>query len=282
MRVTSVELHPSGSVEVCTLSFRDPTGSNPYNIKTMTGLDGSDGIAPKFYGKAGNSAASFYNLSLQKREVILGISLNPQFTSGKSYSDLRDDLYRMIGSSRTGLVQLQFLNETGVVAAISGFVVKAETNHFDKSPSVLLTLSAVDPMLTALEPVAVPIIGLNPANFVISDTESTAPHGFSFTADIVSPFASLVITDPNDASWSFGVTPPGGWFLTGDVLNFSSDPKDKQLYIVRGGVNIYLADVIAPGSVWPILFPGDNYFSFTNPLDLVLVSISHYPTYWGV
>lgn len=281
MKLTSVELHPSGSDEVCVLSFRDPTRANPYSVKSMSGLDTSDGIVPQFYGKSGSSSAAFYNLSMQKRNVGISILLNPQFTLGKSYSDLRDDLYRMIGSSRTGQIQVQFKNGVDVIAAISGFVTKAEANLFDKTPSVNLTLSAVDPMLTALDPVAVAVAGLNLANFTISDAISTAPHGFSFDANIVAPFASLVVTDPNDASWSFGITPVGG-FLTGDHLVFSSDPATKKLYVVRGGVDVYLADVINTGSMWPIMFPGDNHFSFTNPADLALTDFSYYPTYWGV
>lgn len=281
MRVTSVELHPSGSSDVVVTSFRDPAGSNPYNMKSMTGLDASDGIAPQFYGNSGSSATGFYNMSMQKRNVVLNITLNPQPALGKSYSDLRDDLYRMIGSSRTGQIQVRFLNETGVVAAISGFIVKAESDLFTKQPTVQLSLSAVDPMLKALDPVIVPIVGLNPANFVVSDPISTAPHGFSFTADIVEPISSLAIKDPNDRSWSFEVVPSGG-FLAGDELNFSSDPKVKTLYVVRAGAELYLADVITPGSVWPIMFPGDNNFFFTNPANIIIVDFQYYPTYWGV
>lgn len=281
MRVTSVELHPSGSSDVVVTSFRDPTGSSPYNMKSMTGLDASDGIAPQFYGNSGSSATGFYNMSMQKRNVVLNIALNPQPALGKSYSDLRDDLYRMIGSSRTGQIQLQFLNELGVVAAISGFIVKAESDLFAKQPTVQLTLSAVDPMLKAINPVQVPVVGLTPGNFTVSDVESTAPHGFGFTADIVAPFSSLLIRDPNDRSWSFEVMPAGG-FLEGDVLSFSSDPKDKTLYVTRSGNQIFLADVITPGSVWPIMFPGDNNFFFTNPANIVIVDLQYYPTYWGV
>lgn len=276
MRVTSVELHPARSTQVCVLSFRDPTRQNPYNVKQIDGLDPADGIVPQFY------AANFYNLVMIKRDVVIRIELNPQFSLNKTYSDLRDDLYKMIASSRSGLVQVQFKNELGVIAAISGFVTKFEAPTFDKTPEAVITLSAVDPkMLTALVPVNVVVAGLDPANTLITDGLSTAPHGFDFAIAATAAFASLVITDPGDSAWSFGVSPVGG-FLDGDVLHFSSNPQSKQIYIVRGGVNIYLADVIAPGSVWPILFPGDNHLAFTNPTHLTWESISYYPTYWGV
>lgn len=281
MRTTSIELHPDGSDQVCVLSFRDPRGLNPYSVEGTSGLDASDGIAPKFYGVSANSVAKFFNLSLHKRTVGLQIGLNPEFSAGKTYSDLRDDLYRMIAASRTGLVQIQFKNETGVVAAISGFVTKLEAPHFDKHPRVEFEIEAVDPWLKALVAVDIPVAGLDPADTLIQDQLSTAPHGFQFVMNIAAPNASLVFSDPGDTSWSFGVTPVGG-FLAGDVLHFSSDPNDKELFLVRGGVTIYLADVIAPGSIWPIVFPLDNHLAVTHPTDVSWASISYFPTYWGV
>lgn len=279
MKITSVELHPAGSSDVHVLSFRDPTRNNPYNVVSITGLD-ADSIIPKYYGVSANSDELFYNLSIEKREPQFRINLNPEFST-KSYSDLRDDLYKTIGSSRTGLVQVQFKNGTEVVAAISGWVTKLESELFDRSPYVLLGLTADDPMLTALDPVDVDITDLDPAGMNLVDALSTAPHGFNFVLAFTGSVATLTITDPGNLSWSFGVSPAGG-FLNGDILHLSSDRKKKELYVVRGGVDIYLADKIVPGSVWPVIFPGSNNFAFSSPAELEWTSISYYPTYWGV
>lgn len=280
MRITSVELHPAGSAMVAVLSFKDPSRANPYNVKQMTGLD-PDAVVPRYYGKANNSEDSFYNLTPLKRDVVMRIELNPQFGADQSYSDLRDDLYRMIASSRTGSVEIQFKNDAMVVAVVSGLVTKLEATHFEKAPEVQLTITAYDSMLKAPAPTIVPVVGLNLADVDILDLASTAPHGFDFTLSFTAAKASLTIADPTNPSWSFVVTPVGG-FLNGDVLHFSSDPKTKQLYLVRGGVTIYLADVVAAGSMWPILFPGENHFSFSTVANLALTAISHYQTYWGV
>jgi hypothetical protein len=115
----------------------------------------------------------------------------------------------------------------------------------------------------------------------VQDPVSTAPHGFDFTLAFAADKASLVISDPTNPSWSFVVTPAGG-FLDGDVLHFSSDPKNKVLYVTRGVDTVYLADVVGSGSMWPILFSGDNHLAFSTPDDLALTAISHYLTYWGV
>ena len=279
MRVTGVELHPVGSDVVQTLSFRNPGRAFPYNVKEITGLD-ADAIVTKYYGSSGIGNDLFYNLMIEKRDVVMRIGLNPDWTD-LSYSELRDALYKLISSSRTGLVDIWFTNEAGAVAILSGWVTKFESPQFVQSPEVIISFKTKDPMLKAPVPVTPPVANLPSTNAHIPDPVSTAPHGFEFILTFTGAMASLVISDPRDASWSFTVTPAGG-FLTGDVLHFSSDPNDKKLYIVRAESAIYLADKIASGSVWPIMFPGDNRFSLSTPGSVHWTSISYFPTFWGV
>lgn len=276
MKLTGVEIHPANSSDVAVLSFRDPRGLNPYNVKAITGLD-AEAIVSRSHGTSG-----FADLSLENRDVVLRIGLNPDFSLNKSYSDLRDDLYKMIASSRTGKIQLQFMNGPDAVAAISGFVSKFEAAYFEKAPEVQLTVKCEEPMLKGLTSVSVPVTDLEPYNTVISDDKSTAPHGFMFEMDISAYLNSITITDPDDSSWSFEVVSLSG-FIPDDVLVLSSEYNNKGVYVLRGGVTIIqLADVITPGSVWPMIFPGDNSFSFTNYEYLSWKSITYYPTYWGV
>jgi hypothetical protein len=279
MKITSVELHPSGSANICILSFRDPSRQNPYNVKGITGLDVEE-IVPRYYGGA-VGATKFYNLAQSARQITARIGLNPNFGASQSYSVLRDDLYKLIASSRTGLVQVQFKNGTTIVAVISGFVTKFEAPHFEREPEVQITLRCDDPRLMAPTPVSISVAGLDPALTHILDEASTSPHGFQFDLTFTGATAGIEITDPTDATWSFEVIPAGG-FLTGDILHLSSEYNDKQIYITRGVNTIHLADKITPGSVWPLLFPGDNQFSFTNPTTFGWTEISHYPTFWGV
>ena len=279
MKVTSVELHPASSSNVAVLSFQDPGRKNPYNVKGIDGLDAEE-IVPRFYGGSG-STAKFYNLALASRDIVVRIGLNPRFHLSESYSGLRDALYKLVSSSRTGLLQIQFKNGLSVTAAISGFVTKVEAPHFEKNQEVLLTINCKDPMLRALDRVSVDVTSLDPALTIIDDALSTAPHGVIFVFEALGNVASLNITDPNDASWSFEATPVGG-FLTGDLIHLSSEINNTYLRIVRGANTIHLADVITPGSVWPILFSGENSFSLANPTSFDWSSIEYYPTYWGV
>lgn len=149
MKLTAVEIHPASSSEAVILSFRDPGSNNPYSIIGITGLD-ADAIVPKYYK---GPSSSFYNMSLVNREVAIQMGLNPDFTAYKTFSDLRDDLYRLIASSRTGKVSLHFKNRLDTVAVLSGSVSKFETPLFEKKQTVTLTVTCDDPMLRAPDPV---------------------------------------------------------------------------------------------------------------------------------
>lgn len=288
MKLTSVEIHPSNSSEYAELNFRDPTRENPYNVKAIVGLDASE-IIPRYYGTS-VSMTKFYDLSLMKRDIVLRIELSPRFGQNESYSDLRDDLYRMIASSRTGKIELLFKNEDEILAAISGFVSKFEAAHFERVQEVQLTIKCDEPMLKALTPVTVGITGLAPRDTIIQDNRSNAPHGFKFDMALTSNLYSIKVVDPDDSTWSFEIVPIN--FLNGDVLHYSNVYNDKYLYLTRGATTIYLADRISSYSVWPFIFPGNNRFAFTTRATvgaayipataLVWNAISYYPTYWGV
>lgn len=280
MKVTSVELHPAGSLEIITLSFKDPRGLNSYNMKNIFGLD-ADEIISKYYGASSVNTDKYYSLSVEKRELIIRINLNPKFEQGESFSNLRDALYKMIASSRTGLIEIKFKNDTEIMAVISGFITKLESPQFTKTPELQLKINPLDPMLKApvRTNVDVSLITTTLAN--ILDVKSTAPHGFLFSVEFVTATASFKITDPNETGWAFEVTPAGG-FLVGDVLFFSSEINNKYLYLMRAGVAYHLANTIIPGSFWPIIFPGQNSFTITNPSTVTWETLAYYPTYWGI
>lgn len=275
MKLTAVELHPHGGTDTIELSFRDPQRLGSFNAKNILGLD-ADAITARFY------ASGFYALSIEKRQVVIRIGLNPNFSLNETYNSLRDDIYAVITSSRTGMVHLHLKNGDDIVAAVNGFVSKVEAPLFEKTQEVVVTIDDVDGILRAVDLVEVDLTGLTPAETEITDLLSTAPHGFSFELEFSAAKAAIEITDPGDSTWSFEVTPAGG-FLTGDILHFCSEQNEKVLYIERGPSTIHLADKITPGSVWPLIFPRRvNTFAVATSADIAWQSIEYYPAYWGV
>jgi len=279
MKISSVELHSGASTPVV-LSFKDPGSINPYNVRNILGLD-AENIIPRYYGSSpGNSR--YYNLSQGSREVSLQISLNPDFSAGQTYSDLRDALYRMISSNRTGKVSLLFADGGSPNAGISGFI---EALHFEKDPIVQITIVCDDPMLRGIYPVEIYTGGGAAESYSIFDPISTAPHGLTFEAEIFTadPIDTLVISDPTDPdSWTFSISPAGG-FINADILHLSSDYV-KELWIMRSGSKIQLADVVLPGSVWPLVFPsnGDNVYAFDHWENVTFETFTYLQAFWGI
>lgn len=282
MKITNIDVYSANPERIINFNFRDPTSQNPYIVKQIIGLD-ADEITPKFYGVSLLSKDKYYDLSSKKRELVILLGLNPDFSTGKSYSDLRDDIYRFVSASRTGAVQLRFKNGTVVKAAISGFITKVEAPVFTKTQEAQITISCRDSMLLGLDEVNVDISSLDPTLTTITDDESTAPHGMRFGIKFSTNVINFLIKDAVDPTWKFEVNLTGSplvQFQNNDVLHLSSEFNNKHLYLVRGASTSQLADRIISNSIWPIIFPGEN--TFVCPPNVTWEYILYYPTYWGV
>jgi hypothetical protein len=292
MRVTNVDII-SNNLVVANCSFRDPRATKEYVIKGMFGLD-TDDIIPKYSGASTVTGDPLFEASIDKREVTLRIALKPEFSEKMTFSDLRDNLYRIISSSRDGLVVLQFNDGLNPKAALKGFVTKFESTLFSKDPEVQITIQTIDPMLKAPTAKQLDIFNIGEGTTIVDD-ESTAPHGFTFQLTIGAktagdPTLGFRITDSKSKfTVSPGTIGANVGFETGDVLYFSSE-KEKYVYLVRSSVTYQLADSINPGSVWPVIYPGANDFDFeavhltddTKRAAFTWDSFTYYPTYWGV
>jgi hypothetical protein len=279
MIVTGIDLYSDYSDDPIELSFRDVRSVNPYRVTGIQGLDADD-IVPRYYG-SGAQGQKFFNFSLRKKDVVVNISLNPRHSEGETYSSLRDHLYRSISSSRTGAVRLIFKNDDDEWAQLQGFLVKIEASHFSKTPDVQLTITCFDPLMRSLTPYTVPP-GFNANNPLIVDDVSTAPHGMTFLLSFSTARATYNIRDNDlEPQWAFMLTPTAlGGFQVGDQVILSNDRDTKDLFLVRAGNWYQLADAIQPGSIWPMIFPGENQFYGHSSVAWSNISFSH--TFWGV
>lgn len=283
MKVTNIDLYCSCNNHLINLSFRDPTSTNSYVAKALSGIDSGD-ITAKFYGLGSSSNSKFYTMSLDKRELVIRISLNPKYSAGETITTLRDRLYRGISSSRTGAIDVQFKDGNSVVAAVKGLVTKLEANHFSDTPEVQLTMDCVDPMLTSPDFTYPQTDFASPNTPVIIDDVSTAPHGFEFEVVFNGPTPFFKIQD-EAYDWKFEVMPGDVFGIIGfqnlDVLKFSSVNNKRHLYMNREGQTIHLLDRLKSDSVWPIIFPGTNEFYITAD-NFSWNYIRHHHTYWGL
>lgn len=281
MRVTDVSIY-SNNIETVSFSTSKSDPDAQFMVRDMTGLDSED-LVPRFYGFGKQTKTKFYDFVMKPRNVVIRFVLNPRFNLDESYSDIRDTLYRSISSARSGLIYLHFNSGGSTVARISGFITKFEVPYFTPLPEVQLTVRCDDPVFRGINPVSYKVTELKTVNpIIVPDSISTAPHGFSFQVTFKTATPQLTIQDQaTNPDWIFKVIPAGG-FLVGDVLNFSSDFVNKQVYITRGTTTIYLVDKITPDSIWPTIFPGMTTLYFLEIANFTWNKLEYFPTYWGV
>lgn len=280
MRVQSIELY-SNSQRVVQFDVNGPDFRNPYVLKSIAGLD-ADEITPLFYGQGTESNTKFYDLVLQPREIVMRIGLNPDYSLGVRSGDLRTDLLKAIGANRSGKMQLRLVDDEVPVGVINGFVTKFEANVSNKEAEVLLTLRCDDPLFKTLHVSNQIVTELDELNPLIIDPISTAPHGFYFHLTFTGSVNPFIIRDTTTPDWKFQINYP---FIVDDQLFFSSEVGNKYIYRIRAGATLHLMDVLEQGSIWPILFPGENQFN-TLPAGggatFVWNEMYWHDTHWGV
>lgn len=282
MKVTSVSLI-SNDEEALRFDLRKSTESSKFIVRTILGLDAEE-LVPKFYGFS-KSRKRFYDFKLKPRDIVMRIVLNPSFRINETHSDIRDELYRTISATRYGEVELQFNNGASIAGYLRGFITKFEVPHFSKTPELQMTIQCDYPMIKGIAPIYLDSDEVPTTNqMLIYDNQSTAPHGFQMMMTINDDFPALWFQDKaDDSEWTFKTNPADFAFEVGDVIHFSSQYKDKYLYVVRDGLTIiHLMDRLEPNSVWPILFPGSNSLYMYYRDSVTINEISFEVTHWGV
>lgn len=282
MRLTSVVLHSDYDSEDVEFSLRENDVKNRYIVRSMVGID-ADELVPKFNGVGIETGSKFYETVMKPRNIVMRVALNPFYHINENASDLRDELYRIISSNRSGQLQAQFKSGAATVCGITGMITKFEVGHFTRLPEVQITLNCPDPMFRSLNPVDFDIADLPTANpLIISDISSTAPHGFSFKVELTAPFASFKIQNhPTTPDWEFEIEPLGG-FVSGDELHFSSEFGQKTIYHQKTVGSGPIMDKVTPNSIWPFIFPGHNRFHFSAMNVMDWLELSYHSSYWGL
>lgn len=283
MKIVSVHLAAVGNSKPIHLDFRDASASGRYLAKAITGLD-ADEIFRKFYSMGSGGSGNLFDMSLVKRDIVIRAALNPRFSESESYSSLRDDVYKLISASRTAqtILQLNGLNSANEVVPLgylSGHISKVESPFTSKESEVQITFSCDNPLIKSIEKTDIDVGTLLPLESSFTDNISTAPHGLKLDLTFVTAMSTVFI---NDSTTTFRISAVEfGGFKTTDTLRISSELGDKYLFLVRpGSPNRHLIDKLEPGSVWPMVFPGENTLIRSNGTRIK--TLSHVVTYWGV
>lgn len=276
-----------------TFNLRNVDPTQPYILESAVGLD-PDQIYPVFSGSYfhtdGTTREKYFDMVLPSRNVGFKIKLNPQ-VGVSTYSSLRDDLYKRISRSRTGLVEVQLMYNSAKIASIYGLISKLESSLFDLDPRVQLSISCQDPMFKGDwndgEPDVVTVLN----RFSYEDVVSTAPHGFALVLKCIVAVNSLTVESEVTTGVDKHIFKINKSFNVDDVLTISSVDNNRAVYFVRSGVTTHLTDKLDSGASWPMLFPGVNQFLLTSPrtdlmeilgMNFSIENLWYQPTYWGI
>lgn len=280
MRVTSVDLY-SNSKRRVKFDVVGPDVGNPYLLKGIAGTDAEE-IIPMFYGQGTESREKYYDMKMPPRELTIRIGLNPNYGLSQRASDLRDNLLRMISAHRGGLIQIRLNDGAVPVAAISGFFIKFIGPVTNKEPEAQITIRCDDPFFKAMTPTNQIVASIDDSPFTVIDPVSTAHHGFKMKLTYTADRADFVMSPPGGSpDWEFQINYA---FLNGDELYISSEAGDKYVYRIRAAVTLHLADLLEPGSIWPIMFPEeDNDFTISGHGEEITINEWYwYETFWGI
>jgi len=275
MKIDSIDIKPEGS-DAITLTFRDPTRSNPFNIIGVTGLD-AEGISPQYYtGSILNTR--FYNLSMADREIVAQIGLNPNFTENQTYSDLRDILYKAIASDRTGYCTLWFKNGSTTVATIACYISKFDTSQFSQSQEVTITFYCENAMFIGDTSVDVPDFISDPTYNTVIDTITGS--------DLYDPFAVAMLPSGGDVyvGGTSGLTPlcevdTSSNLILGAISTHACSlvvtPDGNWLYIGSDDGNVYVLNTTTHTIVETIPMGGTTLYGIASTPDSANIYVTN-------
>jgi hypothetical protein len=276
MEIKQIELF-NGFTKYVDLFLDERASTSRYILRSAEGLTPDD-VVSDFTAKGLVSGYDLYSFTLPPREITLNIGLNPRPEFNETAASLRENLYKMIGPSRTGAIQIRFLNEQGIVEAnIYGRVSKFESDLTANKSFVQITFYCETPHLVGPE-VTVNTSGLSKTAPVITDDLSTAQHGFKLHVKFTGSVSFFEINAGTDAP--FKVTYA---FAVNDILYISTEQEDRYLHVYDAslGSTVYLASAMSLNSVWPVIFPGVNAFT-VNTSAYTWELFTYRPRYWGI
>lgn len=285
------------------LGLKGVTSGDSYILDKSWGLDAGE-IIGNTYGGYGTD--SYRRLFLEDREIVLKISLNPQVSSGETFSGLRDQLYKLIAATRTGLTEIQLMNGGVEQAFIQGQITKFESNAFTLDPVVQITITCDYPLFrspgyTVLD-LTSPQVDMPSYSWV--DDISTAPHGFKLVLDYETDMGSapadglFIMPEWGDSNKRFWVAGPIE-YESGCQIELSSEEDDRYLRItgLAAGDHNILDQIrrdqteVGGFDLWPMMFPGTTNIGIRRQISPVVNmtntflkwnSISYRNHFWGV
>lgn len=252
-------------------------------------FQGADGLGPPeidvSIANTRNQGGVYQGRRPRNKEIVAQIGLNPDWDTGQTAADLRDEIYGLLTPGFFDFVTIQLMNDDDVLVQTIGYVSKCEVAPFTKDPAVQVTFPTTSPYLVAPD-----LLDLD-----VSDIDKEFPEIVNPGSAGVGFFLSVTLTD-DMAGW--GIDNGAAEFLPGrkemfvdyalledDVLSFDTRPGSRSVKVYRVVVGvptmINIVDSLTVTSEW-LLLPGGTNTLHTSDTSFDWESIQFTPQYWGV
>lgn len=257
-------------------------GASPSDPFIFTGADGlgPNDVANSISNPL-NQQSFLQGSQVQPRFPVIGVGLNPDWSSNITASDLRTKIYGLLTPPRNHVLKLQLMNNTVVVAETWGYVKRVEINPFTKDPQVQISMDCIPKYLESPTVLSIDTDDFDPLLFTIENA-GNAPSGFEMKVAFTGSLSALELRywpDTEETGPFMRLEAP---FESGDVITIDTHPGSRK--IVRNFAEGYTEPLIAAlvrGSSWFELNGGTNRFFFSSP-DIDFRTFTYTPKYWGI
>ena len=220
----------------------------------------------------------FINRRARGREIVVRMSLNPDYRSGENVGDLRYALYGLLspGPDPSNQALTFSLMKDGVpVVETEGYVKRFEIVPFDKKPQAQLTIACLGPYLN--KP------GLTEVSYIPSEIQwsltnaGRAPTGIQFSLRVIKDTSMISVEVVGGKSMTFN-----GDFLYDDRIIVDTSEASRFVGHYRAGNYIGYLEILSPESDWIILQGGTHMFQTSDPSEFTWDYFTYKTRYWGI
>lgn len=260
-------------------------GATPYDEFILLDASGL-GISEHdvFMGKAVNGYSSFVSRNPHGRQIVLTLKLNPDYTKGRTTSNLRDKLYGMFGYNNNAFVWFDVRKGETTLMTVYGYISKIESSYFTKDPVAQITILCESPYFRDVNETVV---------------QGNKQNGIQFTSNTQADTGAIIRVAP--LSYSSSNQQPLQMTSTAPLTTYrayyarmESNLKSVDDVIeLDGRQGFKTATAITPSGARTNLLPsasqwaefyrvgnGTNIISFSSAYGII--SVSYYKQYLGI
>lgn len=269
MRFTSIRLHGINTVDLPVINM---SSFDPYILKSAEGLGPPE--INVFIAQSSGMDGYYKGRETQYREIVLSVSLNPNYRENITVSDLRSELYGLLSSGVSDSIDVIIVNEDGIeLMYTTGYIKKMEVVPFSATPEVQITIACAKSYFEASDGIHA---SLNPSEYRQEITnEGTAETGFVLTVSCQYDTGQFDVADNRGKKTLIKFD-----FKQDDILIIDSRAGSRSITLERddGFENIIYA--MSMNSDWLTLYNGYNrIYSYSG---FLWDDFYYIPRYWGI